>query len=325
MLLKETMTINGMTIKNRLVMAPVASEKATLEGRVTDDHIDFYGQLSSLGQVGLFILEHSYVSAEGKASPRQISVADDESISGLKRIVDVIHDNGGKVILQISHAGSATNKEITGYDAIGPSAVANPRKGGMPNEMSISDIETIVTKFADAALRAKLAGFDGAEIHSAHGYFLNQFLSPLSNKRDDGYGGSLENRIRIHTDIIKAVRAKVGSDFALFLRIGASDYEPSGTTIEDSIGASKIFEALGLDAIDVSGGFCGYTGNGATGQGYFKALTKPLKEALSIPVMLTGGITEVSSAEILLAEGFADLIGVARALTRDHNWGSELK
>lgn len=319
--LHEELIVNTLKLRNRLVMAPVATEKTTGDGRVTNEHIDFYKEKSKNENIGLFIVEHSYISKEGKASPKQISVADDSDIEGLSRIAEVIHSNGAKAVLQISHAGSAASEEVTGMRAIGPSSVPNPRKGVLPEAMCHDDIKKIVDKFAKAALRVKKAGFDGVEIHSAHGYFLNQFYSPLTNKRKDEYGGSLENRIRIHLEIIGEVRKAVGEDFPVFLRLGASDFTEGGTCLEDSLIAVKFMERAGIDLIDISGGFCGYASDQLSGQGYFKGLTGPIKKAVNIPVILTGGVTSLEGAQALLKEEAADLIGVARALLKDPSWG----
>lgn len=320
-MIHKTLKIKNIDLNKRLVMAPVATEKTLGDGKVTDKHIDFYNEKSKNENVDLFIIEHSYVSLEGKASPKQISVSEDSDIEGLSRIAQVIHTNGKKAVLQISHAGSAASQEVTGQPAIGPSRVPNPRKGGMPQAMERLDIERMVEKFALAAGRAKKAGFDGVEIHSAHGYFLNQFFSPLTNHRQDAYGGPVMNRIRIHLEIIESVRKVVGEDFAVFLRLGASDFTEGGTNLDDSILAVKAFENAGLDLIDISGGFCGYSTDALSGEGYFKILSGPIKESVNIPLILTGGVTSMEGAEKLLNEGAADLIGVARALLKDSKWG----
>jgi 2,4-dienoyl-CoA reductase-like NADH-dependent reductase (Old Yellow Enzyme family) len=222
--------------------------------------------------------------------------------------------------MQINHAGSAAQKEVTGTTPLAPSAVANPRRGDMPREMSQTEMSDIVSAFKNASRRVKEAGFDAVEIHSAHGYLLNQFLSPLTNKRTDDYGGDIVNRIRIHLQVIEAVRSVVGPDFPVQVRLGASDYTEGGTTIEDSKIAARAFEKAGVDIIHISGGFVGYTPPGLTGQGYFAPLSEAIKGVVSIPVILTGGITEIEAAEKFLAEKKADLIGVGRAILQDSNW-----
>jgi len=268
----------------------------------------------------LIIIEHSYITPDGKASENQLSVSDDTIIPGLRKLADIIHRNGSRAAMQINHAGSAAQKEVTGTTPLAPSAVANPRRGDMPREMSQTEMSDIVSAFKNASRRVKEAGFDAVEIHSAHGYLLNQFLSPLTNKRTDDYGGDIVNRIRIHLQVIEAVRSVVGPDFPVQVRLGASDYTEGGTTIEDSKIAARAFEKAGVDIIHISGGFVGYTPPSLTGQGYFAPLSEAIKGVVSIPVILTGGITEIEAAEKFLAEKKADLIGVGRAILQDSNW-----
>lgn len=314
------LAIRDLTLKNRLVMPPMATSKSAPNGKISQEILDYYDEKSQGGYIGLIIIEHSFIAQSGKASINQLSVADDILIEKLNELARMIHRNGSKTIMQINHAGSAGSYNITGYKPIGPSAVANPRMGGIPKELSREGITELIGQFAAAALRVKKAGFDGVEIHSAHGYLLNQFFSPLTNKRTDEYGGDVHGRIRLHLEVIKAVRNAVGDSFPIFLRLGASDYREGGTTIEHSKIAAREFERAGVDVLDVSGGFCGYVVPELTGQGYFSPLAAALKEVISIPVVLTGGIIDVQAAEQLLAEGKADLIGVGRAIYKDSGW-----
>ncbi|MEG1256248.1 NADH:flavin oxidoreductase [Clostridium sp.] len=318
--LLKPLQVGTLTLTNRLVMPPMATAKAEIDGKISQEVLDYYKEKSKGGYISLIVIEHSFISNEGKASKNQLSVADDSDTEGLKRLSDVIHENGSRVVMQISHAGSAADEKVIGTTPVGPSAVPNPRLGGIPRELTKDEIRNIVKDFEDAALRVKKAGFDGVEIHSAHGYFLNQFLSPLTNKRTDEYGGNVHNRIRIHLEIIEAVRRAVGEEFPILLRLGASDFIEGGTTIEDSQIAAQEFEKAGIDILDISGGFCGYNVKGITGQGYFDSLTIAMKKVVSIPVILTGGITEAKAAEEILAEGKADLIGVGRAVFKDSKW-----
>jgi len=312
--------VRSMNLANRLVMPPMATAKAALDGKTSPALLDYYGEKSRGGYIALIIIEHSYITSEGKASSSQLSVSDDAVIPGLRKIADVIHRNGSKAALQINHAGSAAQKEVTGTTPLAPSATANPRRGDMPREMTRKEIGDIVNAYKEASRRVREAGFDAVEIHCAHGYLLNQFLSPLTNKRTDEYGGDISHRIRIHQQVIQAVRMSVGPDFPIQIRLGASDYTEGGTTIEDSKIAARAFEKAGVDIIHISGGFVGYTPPGLTGQGYFATLSKAIKSVVSIPVILTGGITEVEAAEKFLAEKKADLIGVGRAILQDSTW-----
>lgn len=310
-----------LTLKNRLVMPAMATSKCEEDGRVSKDLLNYYDEKTQGGYISLVVIEHSFITQEGKAGQGQLSVAEDSDIEGLAELSNMIHKNGSKVVMQINHAGSAASKDVTGFQPVGPSALANPRIGKVvPKELTKVEIKSIIEEFKNAALLVKQAGFDGVEIHSAHGYLLNQFFSPLANKRDDEYGGDVLGRIKIHLEIIKAVRDSVGNDFPVLLRLGASDYVEGGTTIEDSKIASREFELAGVDILDISGGFCGYTIPGDNSQGYFSSLTEAIKKVVSIPVILTGGITEVDSAENLLHDKKADLIGVGRAIYNDSNW-----
>ena len=298
--LLRPLTIKNLTLKNRLKMPPLATEKSSAEGKVSKELLDFYKEKSDGGLISLFIIEHSFVRKDGKASAFQLSIADDGDVIGLKELSSVIHQNGSKAVVQINHAGSAGSEEVTGSKPVGPSAVTNPRKGITPRALSQQEIKDIVTAFADAARRVKDAGFDGVEIHSAHGYLLNQFFSPLTNKRTDEYGGDVFGRIRIHLEVIEAVREAVGEGYPILLRLGAGDYMEGGSTAKDSQEAAKAFQKAGVDIIDVSGGFCGYTVPGNDGYGYFSPLSLAIKEAVALPVILTGGITRAKEAEELL-------------------------
>lgn len=320
-----TQSLNNSKLKlhNRLVYPPMATSKSTEDGHVSQGLLDYYDEKSRGGYVSLFIIEHSFINNQGKASKGQLSVADDSTIETLKKLSEVIHKNGSKAVMQINHAGSATTPDVTGTEIVGPSAVVHPRNDIMPKELSKDDIKNIVNDFKAAALRVKEAGFDGVEIHSAHGYLLSQFFSPITNKRTDEYGGSVENRIRIHLEIIKAVKEAVGEDFPILLRLGGCDYIEGGATIEDSKIACAEFEKAGVDIIDISGSLLGYVNPNCKDQGYFSEITEAVKTVVSIPVILTGGITDVNAAENLLAEGKADLIGVGRAMLRDSLWAEK--
>lgn len=319
--LPEPLQAGSLLLKNRLVMPPMATSKAEADGRVSQAILDYYAEKSLGGYISLIIIEHSFITPEGRASEKQLSVAEDKVIAPLKELADLIRKNGSKAVMQINHAGSAAPPESIGMAPVAPSPVANPRKGEIvPRELSTNDIKDIVKGFQLAARRVQEAGFDGVEIHAAHGYLLNQFLSPLTNKRTDEYGGDILNRIRIHLEVIKAVREAVGESYPLLLRLGASDYIDGGTSLEDSQRAAREFEKAGVDILDISGGFLGYTIPGAAGQGYFAPLTEAIKKVVSIPVILTGGITEAQAAEQLLAGRKADLIGVGRAILKDSDW-----
>lgn len=330
-LLNTSIRIKNLELKNRLVMPPMAISKGDKNGHVTKETLDYYREKSDGGYIGLIIAEHSYVSPEGKAGKGQLSISDDSDIIGLQQLVSVVHENNTKIMAQINHAGGAASYEMTGLKPLSASPVAmskgrliqanEDQTSPLPREMTLTDIQKVIDDFTRAALRARAAGFDGVEIHSAHGYLLNQFYSPLTNKRADNYtGNTIQGRMLLHLEIIRAIRNAVGSDYPIALRLGACDYMPGGSTIEDSIIAAKEFEKAGIDFIDISGGFCGYTHPTSRKQGYFDELSKPIKDGVSIPVILTGGIVDAYAAEMLLSQGKADLIGVGRAILKDSGW-----
>ena len=318
--LLNPLQIGSIQLSNRLVMPPMATSKALPNGEVSQEILDYYADKSKGGYISLIIIEHSFVQLNGKASAQQLSIADDSMISRLRELATIIQNNGSKAMMQINHAGSAASHDIINTTPVAPSAIANPRKGSLPRELTRQELTELIDAFHHAARRTKKAGFDGIEIHSAHGYLLNQFFSPLTNYRTDEYGGNVHNRIRIHLEIIEAVRAAVGNDFPILLRLGASDYLEGGVTIDDSLVAAREFEKAGIDTLDISGGFSGYQVPGISGQGYFAPLSEAIKNVVSIPVILTGGVTEPQAAERLLAEGKADLIGVGRAILKDSQW-----
>jgi len=324
-LLRSPLENHKLKLKNRLVMPPMATAKADGRGLVTPSLLQYYSEKSQGGYLGLILKEHAYIAPRGKASFNQLSAATDETIDGLANLAQIIQQNGTKAVLQINHAGSAAMKEVTEEDVVGPSAVCNPSKANsvVPLELTPADISKIVTEFAQAAWRAQAAGFDGVEIHSCHGYLLDQFLSPLTNKRTDAYGGNISNRIRIHLEVIKAIRLAVGNQFPLLLRLGATDHMDGGLSVEDSVAAAQAFEKAGVDLLDISGGMCRYTIPGANLTECFSQLSKTIKEAVSIPVIVTGGIHSGMEAETLLRDNRADLVGVGRAILNDSHWAKE--
>ena len=316
--LNTSVKIKNIILKNRLVMPPMATSKAD-HGEINQAHLDYYKKKSMGGYLGLIITEHSYISEEGKASLHQVSLSKEEDVDGYQKLVKVMHENGTPVFAQINHAGSRTINEIK----LSASAVHHPRdkkENPLPKEMNSANIEKVINDFVNAALLAKKAGFDGVEIHSAHGYLLNQFYSPITNKRTDQYGGTLISRIRLHLEIIAAVRKAVGDDYPIALRLGACDYLEGGSEIKDALEACIAFEKAGVDLLDISGGLNGYIRPDRNEEGYFSDVTSMIKENVSIPVLLTGGVKTASGAESLLAENSADLIGVGRALFQDSLW-----
>ena len=322
-LLKEPLLHSKLPLKNRLVMPPMATAKASADGQVTPDSIHYYDEKTQGGYLSLVIIEHSCVSKQGQASERQLSVADDRMVENLQRLAAIIHRNGCQTAMQINHAGSAARAEVTGMPPVGPSAVRNPSKKDLaiPHELSKEEIGKIVDDFAQAAVRVKNAGFDGVEIHAAHGFLLNQFSSPLTNKRSDAYGSDNAGRHKLHLEIIRAIREAVGEGFPLLLRFGAADYLAGGLELADSVAIAPDLVKAGVDILDISGGMCRYAiPNVPIMPGYFAPLAAAIKQAVAVPVLVTGGIRQAAEAEAILQAKQADLIGVGSAILMDSHW-----
>ena len=313
----DPLVIGILTLKNRIVMPPMANDLADTEGRVTDRLIAHYTRRA---RVGLVIVEHSYFTPDGKASSNQLGIHDDAMINGLTKLTESIHAKGTPVCIQVNHAGRKARSSICGDQPIGPSAIAAGESYEVPRELEEHEIQRLVRLFGEAAQRARRSGFDAVEIHGAHGFLLNEFASPLSNTRTDGYGGSFENRIRFPLEIVAEVRRTVGSDFPLLYRLGASDGEGRGVTIGESQTFAQRLVRAGISIVDVSGGLIGDAPEGMTAQGYFLPLAEKIKQAVEAPVIGVGGITDPAFADQAIRQGRVDLVAVGRALLADPDW-----
>ena len=318
MRLREPVFINSLRLRNRIVMPPMATGKAD-GGKPDEKLIAYYAARARA--TGLIIVEHEYVAREGMANATQLSMADDAAVPAYRLLTGAIHKEGAAVFAQINHAGALARD--TGLPAKSPSGVSIWDKVAETSAMTAEDIDFVKDAFKKAALRAKDAGFDGVEIHSAHGYLLNQFYSPLTNCRTDLYGGDLRGRTRLHAGILREIRAAVGEDYPVAIRFGAYDYREGGSRKEEIPEACRIFREAGADLIDISGGFAGFLNRENTGPGWFSELSRAAKESVDVPVLLTGGVTTGKEAEDLLESGAADLIGVGRAMLKNPDWAVE--
>lgn len=315
----EKTVINGMELSNRFVRSATFEAMADQEGAVTPKLIDTMNTLAQ-GGVGLIITSHAFIREEGRAAPMQLGVYKDELIEGLRNMTDGVHANGGKIVMQLAHAGNAAYTP-TPWLVSQLAAGVNP-KG---REITRDDIAELIKAFADAAGRAKQAGFDGIEIHSAHGYLLSQFLTPALNQRNDQYGGSIENRTHIHGEIIQAVRQKVGNDYPILVKLNCQDYIENGLTLNDSLEAARILAANGVDAIELSGGTIlgGKLSpsrpsiKSAEDEAYFQNEARALKKLIDIPIILVGGMRSYQIAEMMVDSGTADYISLSRPFIRE--------
>lgn len=312
--LYSTYTIKDVTFKNRIVMAPMCMYSShEQDGHIQDWHRTHYIS-RAVGQVGLIILEATAVTPQGRISSFDLGIWSDEHIEGLKELSDGMKAYGAKTGIQIAHAGRKA--ELEG-DILAPSAIPYNEKMKMPKEMTLEEIRETVLSFQSAARRAKEAGFDVIEIHAAHGYLINEFLSPLSNHRTDEYGGSLENRYRFLQEVIDAVK-EVWSG-VLFVRVSATDWTIGGLQVNDYVTMAKWMKEQGVDLIDVSSGAV-VPAKIPTFPGYQVPFADQIKQDAQIPTGAVGLITNALHAEEILQNERADLVLLARELLRDPYW-----
>lgn len=321
--LSDSISIDNLTLKNRIVMPPLANDFSSSAGEVTQKHLDHYRARAGAG-VALVIVEHSYIVPEGKMTKKQLGIHNDSLIPGLAGLADTIRSAGAKSAIQLTHAGANTSAKVCGCQPVGPSAVASPGRDETPRPLEIGEIEALIEAYRQAARRAKAAGFDAIEIHGAHGFLLSQFASPYTNQRTDQYGGSTENRVRFPLEVITAVRQETGPGFPLLYRFGASDFLQGGLALDEAQKIAPMLVEAGIDMLDVSGGLCGSRPKELGDMpGFFVPLAQSIKEVVDVPVIAVGGITDAVFANSIIAEGKADLVAVGRALLKNPNWAAE--
>ncbi len=311
-------------------MAPVDTNFADYEGKVSEKMLAYY-EMRARGGVGMIIVENSQVEgARGKNTIRQLCISDDRFIPGLKRLAFAIHKHEIPAILQLHHAGRQTTREITGgLQPVAPSPIPCKHMKEKPRELTIEEIEQIEERFVKAAVRAKTAGFDGIELHGAHGFLIGQFLSPYTNHRKDIYGGDFEGRMRFPLRIIEKIRGAVGKDYPLLFRLSADEFVEGGITLEEAKRIAIRLEEAGVDALDISAGIyeslvkilepMSYK------EGWRVYLAEGIKKVVSIPVITVGNIRYPDTVEEILSEGKADFVALGRALIADPEWPRKAK
>ena len=304
--------IKGLALKNRLVMPPMATKMATEDGEATDRHIEHY-TIRARGGVGLIIIEHTYVSRDGKLSSGQLGLYDDRLIPGLRRLAEAIHRAGAKVVLQLTHAGVKASSGIIGQQPVGPWNIGH-KSPEVPRPLTLQEMEALVASFGEASRRAMDAGFDSVELHGAHGFLLCQFLSPYTNRRDDAYGGDLAGRLRFPLEVIREVKSRLGKNIPLFYRFGADDMLEGGLTSQGGKLAAIQLEQAGVDVMDVSGGLGGFADKLSGEQGYVVPLARGIKEVVKVPVIGVGNITEPEFADRIVQERMVDMVAFGRLI-----------
>ena len=324
------LTLRSITLKNRIVVSPMC-QYSSEDGFANDWHLVHLGS-KALGGSGLVFTEAAAVSPDGRITPGDLGIWKDEHISFLKRITSFITESGSVPGIQLAHAGRKSSMQVSwkggepltpekgGWETFAPSAVAFKEGDLVPSEMTTEDIERVLSDFGAAAKRSLEAGFQIIELHGAHGYLLHEFLSPVSNKRTDAYGGSFENRIRFLLEIIARVQTVWPEDLPLFVRISATDWTEEGWSAEDSVELAKVLKTKGVDLVDCS------TGGNVSGVKipltamYQVPFAQKVKEEAGIATGAVGLITTPVQAASVIAEGKADLVFLAREILRDPNF-----
>lgn len=321
--LNKPITINGVRFKNRIIMPPMGTGMASINGEVTAQLINYYKK-RAIGGAGGIIVEIACVdSPVGKASLTQLRIDKPEYIGGLKELSENIQAHDCRAIVQLHHAGRQTSPGIIGQKPVAPSPIACRLMRAEPEELTIDAIKKIRKSFVKSAVLASKAGFDGVELHAAHGYLLSEFLSPYSNKRNDEYGGSTENRARLIVEIIQDIKSIV-PHMLLGVRFNFADFVQGGLELEEGIMIAKILEEAGADLLDVS---CGIYESGQTtiettsfSPGWRFDMVSKVKETVNIPVMGGGVIREPELADRMIGEGKTDLVWVGRGMLADSYW-----
>jgi len=320
--------IGSMAVKNRIVMPAMETHLCDKEGFVTSEVISYY-RARAKGGVGYITVENTSIDPAGRINDGMLCIHEDKYVDGLKRLVEEVHRVGGKVVIQLNHAGKEALAYFTGMESVSPSPIPSPLTRTVPRELAIPEIEAIVDKFTRGAERVFRAGADGVEIHMAHGYLVCQFLSPESNIRTDRYGGDTEGRARFAVEIVQSIRSKVPKDFPVICRISADEYTEKGLKLEEGKVIARLLESAGASALHVSA--C----NSASAvynipcyyleEGCFIHLASGIKSVVKVPVITVGRILRPEMAEEALKGGKADLVSMGRSLIADPYWPKKVE
>ena len=316
--------VAGRRLTNRIVLPPMATERAEESGSPSTATVDWYADIAKAG-MALVVVEHSFVTPEGRLSSRQLSVASDDVIRGHHAVADAIHAAGCLCAAQINHAGANRRPDMPGR-TVGPSPHPYPGAAAVPEQLTATEIAGIVRAFGSAARRVRESGYDFVEVHCAHGYLLSQFLSPLTNHRSDAYGGTPARRRRFLLEVVEEVTAAVAGSLPVMVRLGISDNPPAavlyegGLTLAEGIQAARALDEAGVAILDLSAGICGSRPAGIAGEAYYRAFAEAVRPAVRCRIVCTAGITMPAIADDIVRTGTADLVGIGRALAADHAW-----
>ncbi len=316
--------INGMKLNNRLVRSATWEGMCEKDGRPGKKLSACYADLAR-GQVGLIITGYTFVRPDGKQLPGKMGIHTDDFAGDMKALTERVHSEGGRICIQLVHAGGQTDARNAGCRPVAPSSIEAAQFPELPEELTKEKISEIISAFHDGAARAKAWGFDAVQIHGAHGYLINQFLSPLTNRRTDEYGGSAENRARFLREVYAAVRKAAGPDYPVLIKLNGSDNLEGGLTIEDAIEAARRLSEAGIDAIEVSAGTPASGEKSparmkikeASQEAYNLDLAREIKAAVSCPVMVVGGFRSYETAAGAVSKAGMDYVSMARPFIRE--------
>ena len=326
-ILFEPMKIKGMALRNRFVRSATYDGCADKNGHVSEKQMKLFEDLAD-GGTGLIVTGIAHVHPSGQISPIQNAITSDECIPGLKKLTAAVHERGAKIAVQLFHAGreGARYLIVKKQEAVAPSFIENdPYFKRAYRSMTEDEIWDVIRAFGDAAKRAKEAGFDAVQIHGAHAYLVSQFLSPFANRRNDDWGGPLETRLRFHREIYRDVRAKVGEDYPVLIKIGVQDGFPGGLEFSEGKLAAQLLAQWGFDALEISQGLRGQGYehsefrskiNRLDREGYYRVWSKEIKSQVNVPVMLVGGLRTFELMEEVIQNGEADFVSLSRPLIR---------
>lgn len=324
--------IGVLKIKNRVIRSATYEKMASENGEVTERLIKCHKELAR-GGAGMIITGHCFVHPMGKVSQYMTGIQSDNMLPGLKRLTDSVHKEEGKICIQINHGGRQTSLEAIGNQTpLAPSPVPDKASNTFPREMTEREIEEVILAFGLAAKRAKEAGFDAVQIHSAHGFLLSEFISPYTNRREDKWGRGLKNRMRFPLEVYKSVRENVGRDYPVLIKLNSADYLEGGLEVNESVALAKELEKEGMDAIEISGGMRESKLGAARmdilsedEEAYFLRSARKFREALNLPLILVGGMRSRNVMERILEEGTVDFISMSRPLVREPDLPNKMK
>jgi 2,4-dienoyl-CoA reductase-like NADH-dependent reductase (Old Yellow Enzyme family) len=312
--------IGGLALTNRLVRSATAERMANETGRPEPPMIEMYEALAR-GGVGLIITGHAFVHPSGRCHLAMTGVHDDDLIPSLEALTQAVHGLDGKMVMQINHGGRQCARDAIAEEPLAPSPVPRTKGGRRPRELSEAQIRELIGAYGRAAGRAKAAGFDGVQLHGAHGYLINQFNSPATNWRKDGWGSSVARRLRFLEEVAASVRDNVGGDYPVLIKLGIQDFVRDGMTLDDGVEIVRHLADWGIDGVEISGGLGGQSTRKdilhPDEEAYFLPQAREAREATDLPLILVGGLRSKSVMERILEEGTADFIALSRPLIRE--------